>query len=40
MATEAKIVSEKDYLTLEEYENNDESLCIQFSFVRENNFGV
>lgn len=40
MAKEAKIVSEKDYLTLEEYENNDESLRIQFSYVRENNFGV
>ncbi|MGF6949058.1 hypothetical protein QF028_001563 [Neobacillus sp. B4I6] len=40
MAKEAKIVSEKAYLTLEEYENNDESLSIQFSFVRENSFGV
>jgi hypothetical protein len=41
MEKEAKIVSEKDYLTLEEYENNDETLNIQYSFeIRETNFVI
>jgi hypothetical protein len=40
MEKEAMVISEKDYLTLEEYENSEKSLCIKYTFVSEKIFGI